>query len=584
MASQAEYKSRLALKWIRRILAVAFLYITIALVIIQVLQSSELSAEATARRTYSSTLPAVRGDIVDSKGTVLATTEQTYHIWVNQKNVKKAKLWEEQADETWKVTGSGPAIVAEKLAPLLEMNEAELGGKLIGNETYVVLKKNVSIETWRKIRAFKFYGIEWESSSKRIYPGKSDAASVLGAVRADGIGVGGIEGTQEEYLKGKDGHISNEYSPFGQVIPGSNTELVNPENGRTVHLTLDIDLQHRIEELLNQVAARHKPQAASVVITEVKTGNILVLADAYNKPITTEPQTSKAVQYAAEPGSVGKVYTMAAGLEKKVITPLSPIPVPYVYTAPNGQTIKDAEPHGYQVLTAAGVLANSSNTGTVYVGSQVSDEERYDLKKRLGLGRPTNIGLPGESAGFLPEPSTWDGRQRYVNMFGQAYSVNQLQLVNSFATIGNGGAYLPLRLIDGYTLPDGTYEKVPLQPATRALEPQVAADLLRMMETVSAAGSGSFFQVPGYRAALKTGTAEIIEGGRYVGNSLNITGVVPVQDPELAIAVHMYRPNFNTYSTVLLSDLFKNTLSEAVRARNIPASDLPPQPYPIHAK
>lgn len=584
MASQTEYRSRVALKWIRIFLALAFLYIAAALFVIQALQSSELTAEATARRTYTNTLPALRGDIVDSKGTVLATTEQTYHIWVNQNNVKQAKLWVEKEDGTWTVEGSGPAIVAEKLAPLLEMNEAELGGQLVGDSPYTVLKRNVSVETWRKIRSFRFYGIEWDASSKRVYPASSDAATVLGAVRGDGKGAGGIEGTQEAFLKGVDGHVSNEYSPFGQVIPGGATEQVNPQNGRTVHLTLDIDLQHRIEELLNKTATQHKAQAASVVITEVKTGNILVLADAYNKPITTEPQTSKVVQYVAEPGSVGKVYTMAAGLEKKVITPTTPVPVPDRYVAPNGEVIKDADPHGYQVLTAAGVLANSSNTGTLFVGSQVSDQDRYDVQKRLGLGELTNIGLPGESAGILPEPSTWDGRQRYVNMFGQAYAVSQLQLVNSFATIGNGGAFLPLRLVDGYTLPDGTYEKIPYAPAKRALDPQVAAELLRMMETVSASGSGKHFQVPGYRVALKTGTGEIFEGGAYVGNSLNITGVVPAQDPELAIAVHMYRPPQNTYSTVLLADLFKNVLTEAVRGRNIPASEQPAEPYPVFAQ
>lgn len=308
-----------------------------------------------------------------------------------------------------------------------------------------------------------------------------------------------------------------------------------------------------------------------------------MLADAYNRPINNQPQTSKAIQYAAEPGSVGKVYTMASGLEKGVITPLTPVPVPDTLTVSNGQSFKDADPHGYQILTAAGVLANSSNTGTIFIGEKVKPDDRWDLQKRLGLGKPTNIGLPGETAGTLPAPDKWDGRQKYVNMFGQAYSVNQLQLVNSFATIGNGGAYLPLRLIDGYTLPDGTYQKAPLEKAERALSPEVSTELLKMMETVSASGSGKHFQVPGYRTALKTGTAEVIENGVYVGNSLNIVGVVPTQDPQLAISVHMYRPSTNNYASILLADLFKQVVTDAVRARNIPASDVPPQPYPVVA-
>lgn len=550
---------------------------------IQLVLGPSLAEEAANSRLGTTTLPAKRGDIVDSKGTVLATTVQTYDIAVNQKLIKEA-YWAKY-DENGKPIEQkiGPGGAAELLAPLLGKNEAELGGQFVGNKPYYVVAKDVDVDTWRKIRSLRLRGIEWEAKSKRIYPAEETAAPVIGIVSAEGEGKGGLELSQEEFLKGIDGKVTNEYSRYGQIIPTGQSEVIEPVDGRSVHLTLDIDLQHRIEELVNETARRNNAQAASVVITDLKTGNILVIADAYNQPIGSALQASKVVQYSAEPGSVGKVFTMAAALEKKVVTPLTPVPVPDVYTAPNGQSFKDAEPHGYQVLTAAGVLANSSNTGTIFIGSKVSDQYRFEVMQRLGLGKPTNVGIPGESAGFFPSPEKWDGRQKYVNMFGQAYSVNQLQLVNAFATIGNGGTYLPLRLVDGYTLPDGTYQQVPYGQAQKALEPEVAKELLQMMETVSASGSGQHFQVPGFRTALKTGTAEIFENGKYVGNSLNITGVVPVQDPQLAISVHMYRPATNNYSTVLLADLFKAVVTEAVRARNIPASDTKPEPYPVFA-
>lgn len=550
----------------------------------QLIDGGRLAAESASLRTFTYELRAKRGDIVDTKGTVLATTVQTYDIAVNQNKIRLGSVNIRNSEGEIIKTEKGVAAIARHLAPLLGKNEAELGGQLIGDSNYHYLAKKVPVETWRKIRGFNIYGIEWEESFQRLYPGESVAATVIGSLNYDGEGNSGIELTQEALLKGKNGTLTNEYSPKGQVLPGGKSNYQSAENGQTVHLTIDGDLQHRVEELLNQVARRNGAQAASVVITEVKTGNILVLADAYNKPISNQPQTSKAIQYAAEPGSVGKVYTMASGLEKGVITPLSPIPVPDTFTASNGQQFKDAEYHGYQLLTAAGVLANSSNTGTIFVGQQVPDQERYELQRRLGLGKLTNIELPGESPGLLPPPQKWDGRQKYVNMFGQAYSVNQLQLVNSFAAIGNGGVYLPLRLIEGYTLPDGTYQKVPLKKAERAIKAEAAQDLLRMMETVSAEGSGKHFQLPGYRMALKTGTAEVFEGGRYVGNSLNITGVVPAQDPQLAIGVHMYRPNTNNYASVLLAQLYKDVTAEAVRARNIPASDSSAQAYPIFAK
>lgn len=564
------------------VMLIALLVIGVQLINVQIVQGPELAAQGRELRTAESTLQPRRGDIVDATGAPLATSVQTYHIAVNQNKILKARVYDTDADGNTIERGRGPAAAAQVLAPLLEMDEAELGGLFIGTSTYQYIKKNVSIDVWRQIRSHQIYGIEWEPSYERIYPNGTVAAGIIGSIDAEGTGNSGLELTQNDVLKGDTGVLSLEYAPGGQVIPGGKHVSKPAVNGKTVHTTLRLDLQHTIEEQLNAAVKKYNADWGVVAIEEISTGKILALADSGMQEISNEPQAVRAAQFAVEPGSVGKIVTVASALEHGKVTPETPISTPYEYTTTDGQSFVDSHQHPDYTRTVTGVLAESSNTGTIQIGQMLTDSERFDLFERFGFGKETGIGLPGESPGLLQPPNQWDGRQRYTTMFGQGYAITQLQQVAMVATIGNGGVYLPPTLIDGWTNADGTYEAAPVHEPQQVLDKDVAQTLVTMMESTTAweSGTGASFALDGHRTAAKTGTAEIIENGAYTGNATSVVAILPAENPTIAVSVLLYRPRSGVLAFQSAGPLFQEVATEAVRSLGIPASQESARLYP----
>lgn len=550
---------------------------------VQIIQGGSLAAEGQAVRTQVSDVTARRGSITDATGVVLADSVQAYHVAVNQRNIRS---WEHHlvvdGEVTDEILGTGPAEAARVLAPLLEMNEAELGGQLIGNSTYKYLKKNVDPVTFRKIRALDIHGIEWEAIYERTYPNGNTAAPIIGSINAEGKGQG-LEYVADSLLKGTPGKEAFEIAPNGAIMPGGKRTTVEPIDGATVRTTLHADLQHLVQKTLDARVERHRADWGTVVITEVSTGRVLVMADSGSRePDPGEVQPVAAVQYAFEPGSVGKVLTLATALEKKKITPTTPFTVPYsLERADAGGPITDFHEHETKVMTATGILAESSNTGTVLIGETLTDAERRELMSAFGLGQPTGIELPGEAQGTLGASDGWKGRDRYVSMFGQAYSMSALQEAGLMATIGNRGVRLDPRIIDSWTLPDGTVHKAPPVTPVQVMSPETSRQLLRMMESVveDEHGTGTPARIDGYRLAVKTGTADIFVDG--VPATVSTTaGVVPAEAPRLAIAVVLYNPKVGVLSSDSAAPLFGEVASEAVRNLGIPASAEPADLYP----
>ncbi|MDO5722068.1 MAG: penicillin-binding protein 2 [Actinomycetaceae bacterium] len=555
----------------------ALVAISLSLLWLQIVRGPELAAQGRLVRTYSVNIPAERGSIVDANGAVLAESIATYHIAVNQKHIANARVCEnpEADDEDERDCSSvGPAAAAKKLAPILEMDPVELGGLMVGDSTYQYLKKNVSPQVWRQVRALDIFGLEWEAASKRSYPNGSIAAPVLGTLDAEGKGVAGLEATQDEVLAGEDGEESYEIGTTGEVIPGGREVIANSRDGSTVHTTLRLDLQYAIEQTLNAAVERHAADWGAVVVQEISTGKILAMADSGNHEIDHNPQTVRAVQYAVEPGSVGKILTVASALETGAVTPLTPITVPDEYVTEDGQHFLDSHGHPTYVRTVTGVLAESSNTGTVQIGQKIKDQDRYDLFRRVGLGSLTGIPLPGESAGLLATPEEWDGRQKYTTMFGQGYSVTQLQQAGMLSVIGNGGVYQPPRLIEGWTKPDGRYEPAPPAQPVQAISKEVSQTLLTMMESITAdsEGTGTSYAVEGYRVASKTGTAELFEGATVIGTGATIAGIIPADNPTAAISVLLYRPRKGSYAAASAGPLFHDVALHTVHHLGIAPS------------
>ena len=474
-------------------------------------------------------------------------------------------------DDDGNEVGRGPAEAAHQLAPLLGMDEAVLGGMMLGESTYVYIKRNVDAVTYREIRKLDIYGIEWESVFEREYPNGNVAAPVIGTVNAEGQGSSGMEAQFDQLLTGTPGAQAFEIAPNGAVMPGGKRTTVEPKNGGSVELTLHADLQHQVQDLLDARVAKHQADWGAVVIEDVATGHVLVMADSNSKePDNANPQKVHAVQDTFEPGSVGKLITVGAALNQGTITPTSVFQVPYSLNLPDaGGPITDFHEHGGETLTATGILAESSNTGTVLIGQTMTDDQRYSMMRAFGFGQETGIELPGESAGLLRSSDQWQGRDRYVTMFGQAYAITAIQEASALATIANGGVRISPHIVKSWT------------NAVQVMEAGTASQLLTMMESVveDDLGTAGASKVPGYRVGVKTGTAETVIDGAS-GLVSTTAGIIPVDAPRLAIAVILYNPRVASVSSDSSAPLFGDVARTAVGNLGIPASSGSANLYP----
>ena len=279
---------------------------------------------------------------------------------------------------------------------------------------------------------------------------------------------------------------------------------------------------------------------------------------------------------------MGKLVTVGAALNQGTITPTSVFQVPYSLDLPDaGGPITDFHEHGGETLTATGVLAESSNTGTVLIGQTMSDDQRYAMMRALGFGEETGVELPGESAGLLRSADQWQGRDRYVTMFGQAYAITAMQEASALATIANGGVRIAPHIVKSWTNADGTVEVPQASQPVQAMDATTASQLVTMMESVveDDLGTAGAAKVPGYRVGVKTGTAETIIDGAS-GLVSTTAGIIPADAPRLAIAVVLYNPRVASVSSDSSAPLFGDIARTAVGNLGIPASTSSANLYP----
>ena len=554
------------------------------LVQLQGLDASALAAEALGNRLREVTVPAVRGDITDASGVVLAGTVERRDVVANQRVVGEYKK---------RVNGSvrqvGVQGAAEDLAPLLGMSVDDVRDRLTGERMFTYVKKKVTPEVWRQVLELRIPGISGERSFDRVYPAGNVAGNLLGFVGGDGEPLAGLEMTRDEVLKGVDGSSRYEIGRGGQRIWTDEASEVAPEEGGDVNLTLDRDLQWYAQEVIREQVEEMDAEWGSVVAIDVRTGDVLALAESPavdpNAPgaVPAEDRGTRALSDVIEPGSTAKVITAAAAIEEGLVTPTDRFEVPYTYTTENGQTFRDSSPHGLEQLTFAGILGKSSNTGTVMVGEKLTRAQRYDYLTRFGMGQPTGIGFPGETRGILHDPDSWDGRTQYAVLFGQGFSLNMLQSAQVFATIANDGVRVSPRLVKGTTDADGTFHPAPEPEKVTVVSPETAAQVREMLEgAVNEGGTGGNAAVPGYRVAGKTGTAEAPSpSGGYEGYTSSFIGMAPADDPSIVVAVTLQRPKNAFYGGVVAAPVFADVMSYALQHRRVAPTGVDPALVPL---
>jgi len=540
---------------------------------LQALDSSTMASAALKSRLSVVVVPGLRGNITDSRGVVLATSIERRNVTADQSAVPEYKK---------KGRVVGVAGAAADLAPILGKSEVELSATLTGSRRFVYVAKGITPLNWRKIQALGIPGVFSEPTSTRSYPSSSAAASLVGWVGADGSGGGGLELLLNKALEGKPGESTYEQSADGRIIPTGEQQVTPAVPGRDVKLTIDSDLQWYAQNAIAQKVDETQALSGTVVVMRVKTSELVSVAsyptfDPNNIAKASGSLTNKAFGEAFEPGSIAKVMTAAAALQEGVANPATPVVVPNRLPRA-GQSFRDSHEHGVEKLTFAGVIAQSSNIGTMMVGEKVPPATLEKYFRAFGVGQKSGIEFPGETAGIFARSKDWSGSQRYTVMYGQGLAVNAIQAAGVFQTIANGGVRVPPTLLAGTESADGTIVGSLPRTPVRVISQPAATTLSQMLEfVVGDGGTAKQAEIPGYRVAGKTGTADRVgANGRYSGKTASFIGFAPADKPEFVVAVILQNPVRGYFGGSTAGPVFKDVMTYALQEFTIPPTGARP--------
>jgi cell division protein FtsI (penicillin-binding protein 3) len=572
----------------RALLVFALVATGVKLVQVQGLQAAELSAQAAGQRTTPQMLPAERGTITDRNGSPLAFSVEARALYAQPKRiVLEQRAVGADPDEHKRAMARR---VAEVLGPLV--SEEKVLAQLRSDRATVLLAPVVQPAQARAIKA-EFPEISAEYREIRQYPGGELAANVLGVAnwRADERkvrGLVGLENYADTLLAGIDGsRVVDTAEGSETVIPGSERAVRPPVPGSGLELTLDSDLQYTLQQLLGDYARHHGAKGGSAVVLDVATGEVHAMANAVTfdpnnlAGATPERLANPAVSAPFEPGSVAKVLTAAAAVDSGLIQPDTALQVPGQIRVAD-RTIQDAWSHGTLNLTFTGVLARSSNVGTLLVAQRVGEDRFMDMVRRMGLGQHTDVGLPGESAGRVPPRAQWSG-STFANLpIGQGLSMTVLQMAGMYQAIANDGVRIPPRMVSAEIAADGTRTATPRPAGVRVVSPETARTVRNMLRAVvqderGQRGTGPQAALEGYQIAGKTGTAQQVDPscGCYSNSNYWITfaGILPADAPRFVVGIMLDDP-----ATGSAAPLFHDIASYLAQHYRIPLS---PTPSPV---
>jgi cell division protein FtsI (penicillin-binding protein 3) len=568
-------------------MAVIMFLFGLRLVQVQALQANNYRERAVNEMEKVKTLQAPRGDITDINGVPFARSVAATSIVVDQTQILN------------------PGKVAAFVAPILNMSVSDVQTALTGKRKWNMVAQNAKPATWLKLSSAidqynsKFPGMSPERiigffperSYIREYPSGSLIASLIGFVNHDGIGATGLESSMNSTISGKQGKYSYA-NGYKAEIPGSQSEIIPAQAGTSIRLTVDRDIQWVASKAIADVVKSTRALSGTVIVMDPKTGQILAHATAP----TFDPNDTTKVSLVAmrnpsvldvyEPGSTGKVMTLAAAMEEKKITPETVLTIPYALKR-SVKVFHDHEPHPTQRLTTAGVLAVSSNTGSIQIGEMLSNDKLYDYLTKFGIGSKTGSGLPGESRGILPKVADWSGTTAPTVAFGQGYSVTAMQATSVFATIANDGVRVSPTVIAGSSDASGNYTPSATRESVRVISADTAAKMRLMMESVvSLNGTAPSAAIPGYRVAGKTGTAQRIDDtcGCYRGYTASFIGFAPADNPAYVISVTIQDPKGLHWGGYLGGPVFKKVMSFVLQSKGIAPTGTKVVPIPLTEK
>ncbi|GAA3011697.1 cell division protein FtsI [Streptosporangium longisporum] len=546
------------------------------LIQLQGLDSKVYAAKAAEQRVQEERLPARRGSITDVKGHELALTLEAREIFVDPSEIP-----DDRRDQ-----------VATILAKELNATKQTILAKLADRTSrYQQIAAAADPAAAQRIMAHDLKGVGSKHRYRRDYPGGDLAGTLLGFVGTDGTGLAGLESTYDRLLAGRDGKQIIETGRQGQRIPMTHSTLLAPIEGRDVRLTIDRDVQWAAQKVIADQVEATGSRTGSVIVMDVRTGQVVAMANAPELDLGNwmaaagADRVNRSVTDVFEPGSTNKVITAAAALESGAVRPETPFTVPDQIRCAD-QVLKDSHPHPVERLTFSGVVATSSNVGTILATQRIGDEKLHSMLQRFGFGTRPGTGLPGEEAGLLPDWKDWSGSQRCTIAYGQGVSVTALQTASVYQTIANGGVRVTPQVVAGTTGENGAFTASPPAKRTRVISERTAREVSAMLEAaVSEGGTGNLASIDGYRVAGKTGTAMRYDTRcqGYCGYTATFVGFAPADKPRLVVLAVLQDPQEGHYGGEIAAPVFKKVMTFALKSGKIPPTGTRPSPVRIRA-
>lgn len=589
MRYPARTRGRLALALIVVVVLVGVF--VVRLVDLQVVRAADLAEQGADRRGVEATVYGRRGEIVDTNGVVLADSVTRYDLKVDPANAKDRErrvegekvvtTRNELLEQIAAVTGGDAAeyarIIDDRLAEDPDANFANLA-------------KNLDVDAYNAINDLGIAWVGWDTVPSRTYPVGAVAGNLVGYMQGGDATTGLERMYDESCLQASNGIETYERSPDGVRLPGSVVTTEPAQDGGTLKLTIDSDLQWFVQQRLSEYALSLGAQWGAAAVVRVSDGHIMAMADYPSvdpndvnatMQIDKGATGSRAFTAPVEPGSVMKMPAAATLLDENVADPYTPLETPGSWTV-NGGTINDWWPHDTIPLTLTGILMNSSNTGTSILSDRIDVQTRWQHFSDFGFGQKTAVDFSAESAGTIGSSgASWDGLTKYLVTFGQGMSATVAQIASAYQALGNDGVKMPLTLVEGCQWPDGEVTEAPSTDGTRVMQSETSVELRGMLESVVNEGYAAHnFDIPGYNVAAKTGTGEVAIDGAYTAErTLSVAGVAPSENPEYAVVVTYYRPA-NSKSSSSVAEPFSKIMSQVLQTYRVPTSTVGPVGYP----
>lgn len=537
---------------------------------VSVLDHERWSAEALDQQEKMIEIQKPRGRILSSDGTILATSTRRWALQVDQKHLKF------------------PDLFAAAAAPLLDESAEAVDTKLLRGPRYLWLAKGLSLETAKAVQALERDAICRVPHWERVYPLGKTAAPVVGFVGQEELrleGRAGLESYYEHLLTGE-----SDRCYFVKDAHGRNLQQERIQRGRPgydLELTLDVRLQYAAERELLQAIDANGAERGSVVVLDAHTGNLLALASApfSDRPSSGVPYRSECwklhpVQSAIEPGSTIKPFIAAAGLAAGVVRPGEVFDCTHRGIRIGRTWIRDhAEPDHY---TLEEVIVHSSNTGIIQVAERLERPFLYEVLSGLGFGRRPDLGFPSEASGQLWSVDHWSTLSPSGLAMGQEMTASPLQLALAYASIANGGWLPEPRLVDRMRgRLDSARDRV--QHRKWIMDRRLAEQVTGMLEKVVLRGTGTQAHVAGFRAAGKTGTAQVAVGGAFDNehHTAWFAGFLPLPDPRWVIVVAIENPSDGYWASTVAAPVFSRIATATIHlTHQAPTESVPATPEP----